>query len=253
MTRAIAQPDQPQRVTDLLIRQKCEAMIEYGYVALRQFPKAERHVLAAEMRGSMWARSEVRPGNAVSGILDAQLRQVAVVVPDAVDAFTAGNSLPNFQNACLVKFCAPVARPFRVVADVQEGVVDVFLCGSVAKIFDSVVKVVVVPVSGNNAFVTHPFKALKNKSVRRLEHPFFVDREAEAQVRRCVRGSHREKVGNHPFPVSRLAAARDSGKKRSLLVDDAGSVSRIPVCEWMRSHGNDRAVYMNLHDARYIR
>lgn len=55
MTRSIAQPDQPQRVTDLLIRQKCEAMIEYGYVALRQFPKAERHVLAAEMRGSMWA------------------------------------------------------------------------------------------------------------------------------------------------------------------------------------------------------
>ncbi|MEN9396056.1 MAG: hypothetical protein RLZ81_586 [Pseudomonadota bacterium] len=42
MTRAIAQPDQPPRVTDLLIRQKCEAMIEYGYVALRQFPKAER-------------------------------------------------------------------------------------------------------------------------------------------------------------------------------------------------------------------
>lgn len=41
-------------MTDLLIRQKCEAMIEYGYVALRQFPKFERHVLAAEMRGSMW-------------------------------------------------------------------------------------------------------------------------------------------------------------------------------------------------------
>ena len=55
MTRAIAQADQAPRVTDLLIRQKCEAMIEYGYVALRQFPKAERHVLAAEMRGCMWA------------------------------------------------------------------------------------------------------------------------------------------------------------------------------------------------------
>lgn len=55
MTRAIAQAEQAPRVTDLLIRQKCEAMIEYGYVALRQFPKAERHVLAAEMRGCMWA------------------------------------------------------------------------------------------------------------------------------------------------------------------------------------------------------
>ena len=39
---------------DLLIRQKCEEMIAYGYVALRQFPKFERHVLAAEMRTAMW-------------------------------------------------------------------------------------------------------------------------------------------------------------------------------------------------------
>jgi hypothetical protein len=38
---------------DLQIRQKCEAMIQYGYVALRQFPKHERHVLAAEIRLSM--------------------------------------------------------------------------------------------------------------------------------------------------------------------------------------------------------
>ncbi|MBI3144880.1 MAG: diversity-generating retroelement protein Avd [Pseudogulbenkiania sp.] len=38
---------------DLLIRQKCEAMIEYGYIALRQFPKAERHVLSAEIRHTM--------------------------------------------------------------------------------------------------------------------------------------------------------------------------------------------------------
>ena len=29
-------------------------MIAYGYVALRQFPKFERHVLAAEMRHVMW-------------------------------------------------------------------------------------------------------------------------------------------------------------------------------------------------------
>lgn len=29
-------------------------MIAYGYVALRQFPKFERHVLAAEMRNAMW-------------------------------------------------------------------------------------------------------------------------------------------------------------------------------------------------------
>ncbi len=40
--------------TDLLIRQKCEEMISYGYIALRQFPKFEKHVLAAEIRHAMW-------------------------------------------------------------------------------------------------------------------------------------------------------------------------------------------------------
>ena len=40
---------------DLLIRQKCEAMIEYGHSAVRQFPKMERHVLGAEIRATMWA------------------------------------------------------------------------------------------------------------------------------------------------------------------------------------------------------
>jgi hypothetical protein len=42
-------------VTDLKIRQKCEEMIAYGYVALRQFPKSERHVLAQELRTTMWS------------------------------------------------------------------------------------------------------------------------------------------------------------------------------------------------------
>jgi len=48
-------------VTDLLIRQKCEVMIEYGYVALRQFPKFERHVLAAEICGAMWGLDNRQP------------------------------------------------------------------------------------------------------------------------------------------------------------------------------------------------
>jgi len=39
---------------ELRIRQKVEEMIAYGYVALRQFPKFERHVLAAEIRDTMW-------------------------------------------------------------------------------------------------------------------------------------------------------------------------------------------------------
>ena len=30
-------------MTDLIVKQKTEDMIAYGYVALRQFPKAERH------------------------------------------------------------------------------------------------------------------------------------------------------------------------------------------------------------------
>lgn len=39
---------------DLKILQKCYDMIEYGYIALRQFPKSERHTLAAEIKRSMY-------------------------------------------------------------------------------------------------------------------------------------------------------------------------------------------------------
>ena len=42
-------------MTDLQIRQKCEDLIAYGYIAVRQFPKSERHVLAQEIRLTMWA------------------------------------------------------------------------------------------------------------------------------------------------------------------------------------------------------
>jgi len=54
MARSNNNPPSPPKVTDLLIRQKMEAMIEYGYVCLRQFPQYERHVLAAEIRNRMW-------------------------------------------------------------------------------------------------------------------------------------------------------------------------------------------------------
>jgi len=39
---------------DLKILQRCYDMIEYGYVALRQYPKSERHTLAAETKRSMY-------------------------------------------------------------------------------------------------------------------------------------------------------------------------------------------------------
>jgi len=52
-SRTKIKPETEPKPTDLLIRQKCEAMIVYGYIALRQFPKFERHVLAAEIRESM--------------------------------------------------------------------------------------------------------------------------------------------------------------------------------------------------------
>lgn len=41
-------------MNDLLIAQKVEGMIQYGYGALRHFPKSERHVLSQELRLSMW-------------------------------------------------------------------------------------------------------------------------------------------------------------------------------------------------------
>ena len=38
---------------DLRVAQKVEQMIEYGYAAVRHFPKAERHVMSQELRLSM--------------------------------------------------------------------------------------------------------------------------------------------------------------------------------------------------------
>lgn len=40
--------------TDLQIRQKAEDMIQYGYTAVKHFPKSERHVLSQELRQTMW-------------------------------------------------------------------------------------------------------------------------------------------------------------------------------------------------------
>jgi len=39
---------------DLRIKLKIERMIVYGYAALRQFPKSEKHTLAAEIRQCMY-------------------------------------------------------------------------------------------------------------------------------------------------------------------------------------------------------
>ena len=55
MGRGVIEPERPVKVTDLLIRQKAEAMILWAYSALRQFPRHERHVLAAEMRRTLWS------------------------------------------------------------------------------------------------------------------------------------------------------------------------------------------------------
>ena len=39
---------------DLLMRQKCEAMIEYAHTAMRNFPKVERHVIHQDIRVCLW-------------------------------------------------------------------------------------------------------------------------------------------------------------------------------------------------------
>lgn len=36
--------------SDLLIRKHCEELLEYAYIAVRNFPKFERHVFGAEIR-----------------------------------------------------------------------------------------------------------------------------------------------------------------------------------------------------------
>jgi hypothetical protein len=39
---------------DLLIIQKIEDMMRYGYQAVTHFPKSERHVMSQEIRLAMW-------------------------------------------------------------------------------------------------------------------------------------------------------------------------------------------------------
>ena len=46
-------------MTELKIRQKCEDMIAYGYTALQQFPKSEKHTLAADIKQSMFKLLEL--------------------------------------------------------------------------------------------------------------------------------------------------------------------------------------------------
>ena len=65
MARSNNNPPSAPKVTDLLIRQKTEALIEYGYVCLRQFPQYERHVLAAEIR---WMGERGPDQEVVSGL-----------------------------------------------------------------------------------------------------------------------------------------------------------------------------------------
>ncbi len=40
-------------MSNLLLDEKCKEMIRYGYIALRQLPRHEKHVLSAEIRQSM--------------------------------------------------------------------------------------------------------------------------------------------------------------------------------------------------------
>jgi hypothetical protein len=44
---------------ELIIRQKCEDMIAYGYQALNQFPKSEKYTLAADIKQSMFRLLEL--------------------------------------------------------------------------------------------------------------------------------------------------------------------------------------------------
>ena len=54
MTRASQRMTTERPANDLEIRRKVDDMISYAYVAVRQFPKAERHVLSAEIRKTCW-------------------------------------------------------------------------------------------------------------------------------------------------------------------------------------------------------
>ena len=52
--RPTTKPIKEQPASDLIIRQRCEAMIEYAYVAIGHFPKSEKPGLGLELRQTCW-------------------------------------------------------------------------------------------------------------------------------------------------------------------------------------------------------
>lgn len=56
MTGLSDSPAVAGRSDDLQVRLMVEEMIKYGYAALRNFPKSEKHVLSAEIRQSMFKK-----------------------------------------------------------------------------------------------------------------------------------------------------------------------------------------------------
>jgi len=116
-------------VEGLKIRRKCEDMIAYGYVVLRQFPKSERHVLSQEIRNTMWSllrliiicnkryfkKSTMQDLDAELDLLRSQIRNYAatIILPPRRYADEEVDEIMDGEEVVQI---VPVAQPLQVAA-----------------------------------------------------------------------------------------------------------------------------------------
>ncbi len=84
------------KLTDLLIRQKCESMIKYGYVALRQFPKFDGQWL------QQWAVRDATTDEMAQRALEARERfkaERAAAVRAITVTTAAGNTFDGDETS----------------------------------------------------------------------------------------------------------------------------------------------------------
>lgn len=278
MGRGVIEPERPVKVTDLLIRQKAEAMILWAYTALRQFPKWERHVLAAEMRRTLWSllrlivvcnkryfkkttlqeldaeidllrSGDVLPSDAFGRVGNRRPGQRGIVTLDLKHRLSGVKALANSAHRGVVQFGASVLGAFRVVASMAKGVVDVFLYRAIGQIAQPVVERVAVKMPHNGSALSHPDPAFQQEAVRQNELGLTVLRDAAPAVGRGVAGLHHKL--RHRFPVIRSWPGATTGQSR-LMNRRTGKntpvrAGRVAVKNWVCGNLDLLAVNLDKH------
>ena len=275
MGRGVIEPERPVKVTDLLIRQKAEAMILWAYSALRQFPKWERHVLAAEMRRTLWSllrlivvcnkryykkttlqdldaeidllRSQVRPRDAMSGVLDAGGVNVWIVSRNGLSSFAGGFPGPYRQHVFAGQLGTAIAFSFSVIAVIAKRVLHVFVDSAIGQIRQPVIVKNIVQMPDDGALVAQPVEALQDKAMNGFKRAVFVHRHAEAQIGRRVGRSDSKRLNPYPVATFRSTTTFDACSQPFTAVNIAVQVGGVAVSQRMSLYGNDATIDGDIH------